>query len=95
MPLVISGAWEREQTQSLGPPISEHRSDPDVGDNNANRQVQAASEGFSIEASFRPRVVEIIGILESHQKNNFRVGPDTTFLSGFKKEIQDRMKGRA
>ena len=49
-------------------------------------------DGNSIEAGFRPRVVDIIDILKSYQKDDFRVRPKPSFLSAFEEEIQDHMK---
>ena len=49
----------------------------------------------SIDASFRPRVVEVVGMLKSYQKSNFRIGLDSTLLSQFENELQDLRKARA
>lgn len=49
----------------------------------------------AIDASFRPRVVEIIGILRSYQKRHFRSGLNIAILSQFEKEIQDHLKARS
>lgn len=51
-------------------------------------------DGSLIDASFRPRVVEIIGILKSYQEKEFRVGLNTTSLKEFEREIQDHLKTR-
>lgn len=52
-------------------------------------------DGDSIEASFRSRLVDIIDILKSYQKDDFRVRPKPTFLSAFENEIEDHMKVQA
>ncbi|MCJ1267064.1 hypothetical protein MMC22_006949 [Lobaria immixta] len=57
------------------------------------RYTQILDESL-IEASFRPRVVEIVGILKSYQEKDFRVGLNTTALKQFEKEIQDHLKTR-
>lgn len=52
-------------------------------------------DGSGVDPGFRPRVVEIIGILKSYQENNFRIGLNITTLSQFEKEIQNHLKTRA
>lgn len=57
------------------------------------RYTQMLDESI-IGASFRPRLVKIIGSLKSYQEGNFVIGRDVTILNRFEKEVQDHQKTR-